>query len=119
MPYSVIKCLISGDRTPTNPRLFLAFSCASTDENESVVPGACARRFTFSRLSAANIQARLDERFHPNAFPADLADALRRYSQGAPAYVARKVLDLVEEDGFIRETTGCGVSRKEDSPHQF
>ena len=82
-----------------NPNLALAVSCRPEDATDqavalSLLPGA-PLRFDFAPLDHASLREALEARFAPGGCPDELVHALLRYSDGFPARVALKMLDLV------------------------
>ena len=85
------------DEAKINPHLVLVFSCEPQATNEAVALDLPVTRFEFAPLDEEAIRTRLAQRFSPNSFPVELADALRRYSRGLPGHVAIKVRDMVSD----------------------
>ncbi len=83
-----------------NRNLFLAISCRPEDTTDQLVPVNLLPedplRFDFEPLDHGLLQEALESRFEPGACPAELVNALLRYSAGFPARVALKMLDLVK-----------------------
>jgi tetratricopeptide (TPR) repeat protein len=78
------------------PHVILVVSCSPGDQAADLVPGARhePERFELDRLTVDEVSALLNLRFAPNAFPADFARTLFRYSNGLPGLLGGAVWKL-------------------------
>lgn len=83
------------EESKRNARLFVALSCDMTSDEE-LIPVERSEWLQFEALSKKELRSVLDDRCSPNDFDDRLVDALWKYSEGHPALVARKMVDLVQ-----------------------
>ncbi len=87
------------------PHVVLFVSCSPADQTTDLVPGARhePERFELDRLTVDEVNTLLNVRLTPNAFPADFARTLFRYSNGLPGLLGGAVwklhlLGVLDED---------------------